>query len=201
MHPTKQRLIEVTNTIYEKQALHTITAELVLRESGVTKGSLYHHFQDFSDLIEHVLVLRHETFASLELSAMNLEIDGSSGIETARARLFTALRNRQDSTSSSDRSERALILSQSLTNQRLSAKILVVDERITQLWMALYSSCAHRGWTSSYLDPRSVSAVIQGAIFGRVFIDLQSEELAMENWMVIVEAVADRLYFSNRIAV
>ena len=131
----------------------------------------------------------------------NLEIDGSSGIETARARLFTALRNRQDSTSSSDRSERALILSQSLTNQRLSAQILVVDERITQLWMALYSSCAHHGWTSSYLDPRSVSAVIQGAIFGRVFIDLQSEELAMENWMVIVEAVADRLYFSNRIAV
>lgn len=201
MHPTKRRLIEVTHKIYEEQPIHTITSELVLKLSGITKGSLYHHFADFPDLIESVQVVRYEKFASLELSEMTIEINGDSDIETARSRLFSALRKRQDSTTSSDRAERTWIIAQALMNARLATKIISSEERITELWMNLYSSCADRGWTNSSLDAQSVSVVTQAAIFSRVFSDLRSEELATENWITVVEAMVDRLYFSNRVVV
>ncbi|MEI8067228.1 MAG: TetR/AcrR family transcriptional regulator, partial [Actinomycetes bacterium] len=49
---TKKHLLEVAAFLLQKHGQENITSDLVLLESHVSKGSLYHHYEDFQDLVE-----------------------------------------------------------------------------------------------------------------------------------------------------
>ncbi len=51
-HPTKEELIQTVVVLLEGTTLNQITSEQVLAISGISRGSLYHHFEDFSELLE-----------------------------------------------------------------------------------------------------------------------------------------------------
>ncbi|MBU6265011.1 MAG: TetR/AcrR family transcriptional regulator, partial [Actinomycetales bacterium] len=57
-HPTRDRLIETMAELLDGSDPEHITADQVLTASGVSKGSLYHHFEDFEDLLEAALISR-----------------------------------------------------------------------------------------------------------------------------------------------
>ena len=57
-HPTKVVLIKTVVEMMNSKQVTEITSEDVLKESGISKGSLYHHFEDFNDLLEQALVYR-----------------------------------------------------------------------------------------------------------------------------------------------
>jgi len=46
-HPTKVALIEVVKEMIAEFGADGFTVEMVLAESGISRGSLYHHFEDF----------------------------------------------------------------------------------------------------------------------------------------------------------
>jgi AcrR family transcriptional regulator len=57
-HPTKRALIDAVKLLLEQQPMSELTSEQVLEFSGKSKGSLYHHFEDFGDLVEHAQLER-----------------------------------------------------------------------------------------------------------------------------------------------
>lgn len=58
IHPTRQKLIETALQLLEVCSPADITADLILDASGVSKGSLYHHFEDLTDVIEAAMIVR-----------------------------------------------------------------------------------------------------------------------------------------------
>ena len=58
LHPTKRALITTVLEQLKTLKPSEITSESVLDKSGISKGSLYHHFEDFDDLIETAQVIR-----------------------------------------------------------------------------------------------------------------------------------------------
>ena len=52
MHPTKQILLETTVALLDELPSDEVTSDTVLRRSGISKGSLYHHFPDYGHLID-----------------------------------------------------------------------------------------------------------------------------------------------------
>ena len=71
IHPTKEKLIETMAELMNERALHDIQVDDVLRESNISKGSLYHHFENFEDLTEAALIARFSNTVdrSIELVA------------------------------------------------------------------------------------------------------------------------------------
>ena len=57
-HPTKTALIEATRELLETNARKDISTEQILNKSGISKGSLYHHFEDLEELVEAAMLLR-----------------------------------------------------------------------------------------------------------------------------------------------
>ena len=55
-HPNAQRLLDVTIELLDSTPLEQISLATVLELSGVSNGSLYHHFDDFRDLVEQAAV-------------------------------------------------------------------------------------------------------------------------------------------------
>ena len=51
-HPTSKRLINSTIELLQEFLPEEISTDLVLQHSGVSRGSLYYHFEDLSDLLE-----------------------------------------------------------------------------------------------------------------------------------------------------
>lgn len=58
-HPTKIRLIETTAELLENQFPQDIQVDEILEKSGISKGSLYHHFEDLGELLEAAQVSRY----------------------------------------------------------------------------------------------------------------------------------------------
>ena len=57
-HPTKEALIDAVLELLQSEHLVEVTSEEVLEKSGISKGSLYYHFEDFSDLLEQYFYQR-----------------------------------------------------------------------------------------------------------------------------------------------
>lgn len=49
MHSTKQRLLDVGQTMLLKHGYHDLGIQAVLAATGIPKGSFYHHFRDKED--------------------------------------------------------------------------------------------------------------------------------------------------------
>ena len=52
MHPTKAVLVRTVVELLDTQMPSEIHADNVLEISGISKGSLYHHFEDLGELVE-----------------------------------------------------------------------------------------------------------------------------------------------------
>ena len=55
-HPTKSKLVETATRLLKTHKPSEISVDLVLSESKISKGSLYHHFADLDELIETALL-------------------------------------------------------------------------------------------------------------------------------------------------
>ncbi len=58
VHPTKTHLIETAVKLLDTQLPHEIAVDEILDKSGISKGSLYHHFEDLAELLEAAQVAR-----------------------------------------------------------------------------------------------------------------------------------------------
>ena len=58
-HPTKRLLVETVVAMLETKKPNEILAEEVLESSGVSKGSMYHHFEDLQELVETAQLMRY----------------------------------------------------------------------------------------------------------------------------------------------
>ena len=52
VHPTKQLLIKTALELMETKLPTEIAVDEILTNSGISKGSLYHHFEDLAELLE-----------------------------------------------------------------------------------------------------------------------------------------------------
>ena len=71
IHPTKQTLIDTVLALLEKKSIEEINSEEVLEISNISKGSLYHHFEDFSELLEFAMVARFAKWVDYSITTMN----------------------------------------------------------------------------------------------------------------------------------
>lgn len=51
-HPTAVKLLEITVDLLDEIPIDALSIAAVLERSGVSHGSLYHHYADFPDLVE-----------------------------------------------------------------------------------------------------------------------------------------------------
>ena len=98
-HPTKRLLVETAAKLLESKAPSEVLAEEVLEISGVSKGSLYHHFEDLQDLVETAQVYRYSKWIDASIDYL------TNNVVTARSKdeLRKALRNLTMLTQSDER--------------------------------------------------------------------------------------------------
>lgn len=191
-HPTRDRLIETMVELLDGSDPEHITADQVLSASGVSKGSLYHHFEDFEDLLEAALIARFSVNVDVTIDAMSKIL----ATVNSRDEMLEALRElnvyNQAQSRSSYRLERARAAGLTYSSPRFHDALGQEQERLTEAFIDLFKEAQNKGWMSKDIDARAAAVFVQAYTVGRVVDDIAPEKVDPDAWISLIMAVIDK---------
>ena len=189
IHPTKSLLVETAVKILDTKKPHEVSVDEILESSGISKGSLYHHFTDLSELMEVAQVARYADWVDRSV-ALIVEIvskakskeDIYQGVQKMTA--LTQSRNFKNF-----RFERARTIGNSDGNERFQKALAVEQERLTSGLADVIREVIEKGFFSKDLDPAVVAVFIQAYTLGKIVDDVVAEPVSSINWDKFVDRV------------
>jgi len=191
-HPTRIKLRDAVVSLMDRTPPEDIHSEFVLRETGISRGSLYHHYEDFTDLIEDALLYRFS--AGVEASTGAIEnIVATAG---DRAEFFSMLEGVTRATQSRDRAdtrfERARMLAMAQHNLRFRNKLGLVQDHLTDSLTECIKQAQDKGWVNLDFQPRTIAVFLQAYTLGKVVDDVVEQPMDEDDWENLITLIADR---------
>lgn len=194
MHPTRERLLLTTVELMDSENPEKVGVEMVLEKSGISKGSLYHHFEDFPSLIEAALVYRfhHVVDSSIALIANTV------ATATTREEFFTDMEKVTAITHSREmtaiRFERARALGHAGTSERFKEALGVEQQRLTHAFADLVREAQSQGWVTSDIDPMAAAVFIQAYTIGKLIDEVTAEPVDEQEWLKLIHRMVERTF-------
>lgn len=192
-HPTRSALVECARRLIARVGVDALTVEMVLTESGVSKGSLYHHFKDFDALIETVQVRRFSEFVDEGISFLEAALGSATSRDELRANLRAVVPLAHDPERAPHRIDRARILGSSGHSIDFTQALSREQERLRTRGEQLIAEAQAKGWVNRSLAPRALASFILGFTFGRVLDDVCQEHVSAEEWNDVVLRFMDNV--------
>jgi AcrR family transcriptional regulator len=195
-HPTKRLLVEATSEFLENKSPSEILAEDVLEKSGVSKGSLYHHFEDLQDLVETAQVYRYSMWidASIEYITRNVLTSQSKN------ELRTALKNltvlTQSDERKSARAERALALAASHDSPRMAKQMGKETQRLTDSLTDIIQELKNKELMKSTIDSKTAATFIQAYTLGKIVNDYSPTAVVENSWVDLIMDIVDHTFLN-----
>ncbi|MEY4973102.1 MAG: hypothetical protein RL399_1059 [Actinomycetota bacterium] len=181
-HPTKTRLIETTAELLENQFPQDIQVDEILEKSGISKGSLYHHFEDLGELLESAQVFRYAAWVD---RSIGLIVPVLSSVKT-RDEIIEGLRVLTKYTQSAEyratRFSRARTLANSESSDRFRKALGIEQERLTAALEDLVAEAKNKGLFKAHLNARVIAIFIQSYTLGKIVDDIVPEPVLQEKW-------------------
>lgn len=194
IHPTKERLILTTVSLMEGDHPDKVHVDEVLAKSGISKGSLYHHFEDFGDLIEAALIFRFSANVDRNIVAITDMITTVAN----RAEFYEGLGRITIMTQGRElapiRFERARALGIAGSSDRFRARLGAEQQRVTDALTDLFREAQSRGWMNTEFDPHAAAVFIQAYTLGKVVDDVTPEPMDPDAWVALISRIADKTF-------
>ncbi len=88
---TTGELLDAARRLFAADGYPATSLDDVVRAAGVTKGALYHHFEDKRDLFRAVFEREHRRLAKIAVEAYRAEDDGWEGLYAGCRAFFEAV--------------------------------------------------------------------------------------------------------------
>lgn len=193
-HPTRLALLEAIHALLLEHPPEAITIGMVLERSAVSRGSMYHHFEDFPDLVETALVQRFGRGVDSTIAAL------AASTETARTRaaVLEAIRRitaqSQQPERRAMRLERAKLIAYAGSNARLAAKLAAEQDRLTDALTALFRIAQAKQWMNDRFDPHAAAVLVQAYTLGRIVDDVVDRPVDPAAWNALIDTLVDRVF-------
>jgi len=194
IHPTRLRLLETACELIGKHSIDDITVDMVLAESGIVKGSLYYHYEDFNDLIETALAEMFAAGVNASVAVISAHVDTAADRDAFLEGFREILADTQSDARRSIRFRRARLLALAEHRPRLMARIAAEQARMTGAFTAMFVTCQERGWFNSDFDPKAAATFIQAYTFGKLIDEVSNDPADPDGWSDIVMKVLYRIF-------
>lgn len=187
---TREKLVVTVLGMLEERPSEDLRVEEVLEVSGISTGSLYHHFEDFGHLVETALIRRYvevlDIAARLVEEVLGQLISGAD----LRAATNSALTTYAEFNTPEIRFERARILGMCDTHERMREALGQAQQRATDRIVAIFEKEQRAaGRVDPDLDARAIAVLIQSFSFGRIIDDIVPARMDQEKWLDLIERV------------
>lgn len=197
VHPTKTLLIETAVKLLDTHLPHEIAVDEILEQSGISKGSLYHHFEDLAELLEAAQV---ERYAGWVDRSIELIVAIISKVKT-KEELFEGVKKMTVLTQSTDfkdyRFERARTIGNSQGHERFQKLLAVEQERLTSGLTDVIREVMEKGFFDKKLNPQVIAIFIQSYTLGKIVDDLVTNPVDQLDWNEFIDQMVFKSIFSQ----
>ena len=145
IHPTKAKLIEATSKLLKTVDRAHLTSDMILEESGISKGSLYHHFEDLEELIEAAVIQRYARWVDASIELMTQLLTSAASSDDIYSGLTGITRRTQSDEFRAERQNRIDVLSRAGSSKRFAKLLGEEQQRLTDALTDLIREAQERG--------------------------------------------------------
>ena len=191
-HPTRVALLDVTKKMIAEHGTDGFTVEMVLSESRISRGSLYHHFDDFPDLVESALIELNRTYVdgSIEVMARAL------GSATTKEEFLDGVRKVTEFQHSSERLkvrlDRVRMIALCFDSPTFRDKFGEAQADFVDALTDIVRDAQERGWARTDFDPKALATFMSAYNIGLTLNDVSSDPVSAETWNSLVRDVIAR---------
>ena len=193
-HPTKKLLVETVIELLETKKPNEILAEEVLEISGVSKGSMYHHFEDLQELVETAQLMRYSKWIDASIEFMTKYVLGA----TTKENFIESLRKLTELTQSVDRkgarAERARALAACFDNPRMAKAMGEETQRHTDALADIIHEVQNRGFVRPEVDAKAIAVFIMSYTLGKMVNDYNPDGVKDDDWVNLISDMAVRTF-------
>ncbi len=188
--PDLDKVIEITIQLVFKHGESGFRIEELIELTGISKSSLYLHFGDRDGLVGAAM-----SAAYVEDITVNVmgAIAIFSGVSTRKQMLdaIPILVNAALNTRDIARWQRVMVMAAAKPRPEMLKQISEVQTKIDTALEELIQEKQKLGVIRKDLDAREIGVLIQTAIIGRIFRDIDSEITAkdLDKWRAVLESV------------
>ena len=193
VHPTKEKLIETMVTLMDERALHDIQVDDVLRESNISKGSLYHHFENFEELTEASLISRFAASVDRSIELVAEAINGAKSAEEFLQKVVWVTTVTQGPERAQFRLERARVIGLSVNSPKLAEALSKEQDRLTEAMTDVVREGQQKGWVTDKFTPETIAVFIQAYTLGRVIDDVATTTVNPDEWNDVINTAVKAL--------
>jgi AcrR family transcriptional regulator len=196
-HATHRALIDSAVELAKEFGMYGFTVEQLLTKSGISKGSLYHHFEDFVDLVECVQVRIFTEYVELDISAIQRALDAATDRDKFVNLISLITRTALQPQRSTSRIQRARIISATQGRERFATRIGHEQKLLNDQMKRVISVGQERGWIPPHFDAHALALFVQGYAFGLILNDVTEERVGAEEMAVVIDSVIANLLIGS----
>jgi AcrR family transcriptional regulator len=193
-HPTKSSLIECAADLLDKYRFDEITVEMILDRSGISKGSLYHHFEDIYHLLEAAMIVRYARYVDTNIAALQSLLSTAKTGEEFYLGLSQLSAITQGEGMKRARQERALTIGRAITSPRMSVLLQGEQQRLTDALVQLIKDAQARKLCNAEIDSHSLAVLMQAWTLGKIVDDLSENPVDNDAYLSLVNRVIREVF-------
>jgi|688.fasta_scaffold822640_2 AcrR family transcriptional regulator len=197
LHPTKRALVQTVLDQLKTKKPSDLTSELILETSGISKGSLYHHFEDFDDLIETAQVFRYAAYVDQSIHILTKVFQTAKNRDEMLVELKQVTKFTQSPDLMSQRMDRATSISLANANPRMMKKLNVQQDRLNEALIDIFREARDRGWISKEVDLHAGAVFIQAYTLGIIINDVSGKKLDSKAWTDLIDLFTSKIIAAN----
>lgn len=173
---SRSQLIDVALRIILERGIDAVRVEDIVSEVGVTKGSLYWHFEDRNALVKAAIAEHIRRLSAEMVEGVSRAISESMTKDDYLIRISPFIANPYDKDQVRERWGRLAVLVETRNDPELAEMMHDVQARHLAVFVELMTEAQQSGKLRHDLDPRAVSVALNAMNLGSNIIDVLGDD-------------------------
>lgn len=191
----KEQLLNAAITIIDNVGEANFRVDDLLKQVGVTAPTLYHHFGSREGLIVEAQAERFSREMRKDFPKFINAVRNSQSIDDLRSALSIAFALRDNPKRNSIRLKRINAIGAAYARPELAKRIVEVHDALAREVAEALRPFQLSGIIREDIDLEMVVAWYNGAVLGKVLIDIAPTSLVADNWVTVMTDATNHLLF------